>query len=350
MKSVALVGGFDATYPRTDVIISGLKFQGYDLKYLHVPWSSPFIRTRRLKKLLAKTREESDVMFVPSFCHHEVPVVRRWTSKPIIFDPLISRYLTKVHDLKKVSPLSVHAWINRRIDKLSMRLADVVLADTESHKKYFSQEFGIDESKIKVVPVGYNSEDFYPLEKQTGSEDVLTVGFYGSFLPLHGIEHIIEAASILKDQKSIRFELVGSGYTFKETQARAHYLGLNNVTFTGKKNYAELNACINSWDICLGVFGSTLKASLVIPNKVYHYAGCKKPIISMDSPAIRELFTPGENIVLSESDPKQIAECILDLFDDKGKRERIAAGAYAVAQSCTHSSIGLRMREIIEAC
>ncbi|MFP4163040.1 MAG: glycosyltransferase [Chitinispirillaceae bacterium] len=349
MKSIAFVGGYNTAYPRVDVVIRGLCGQGYRIEHFQVPWSSPFRRKLWMRKLLRERTINTDVVIVPAFCHHEMPVVRKFTSKPIIFDPLISRYLTKVHDLKKVSPFSLHAWINYRIDRDSMKAADIVLADTEAHKDYFCSRFAVDPRKVEVVPVGYNSNDFFPEPGLSGREGQFTVGFYGSFLPLHGIQHIIDAASLLREYSGIRFELIGSGHTYQVMRNKVETMGLENVLFLGRKKYEELNGYINRWDICLGVFGSTLKAGFVIPNKVFHYAGCRKPIITMNSKAIKELFEDRESVLLCDSDPDAIAEKIRDLYVDSVLREKIAGNAYkTVCPGYTHFGIGSKIGRLIE--
>lgn len=339
--SITLAGGYNEAYPRNDVIIAGLKEMGVLLKRRHVAWSSPFHRTRRLKKLLHKKPVSTDIVFVPSFCHHEVPVVRRHTPKPLFFDPLISRYESKINDYKKASPWSIHALSNYLADKRALKAADVVFADTEEHKKFFCEKYGISEQKIHVLYVGYNAHDFYPaLQDNSRKDKPITIGFYGSFIPLHGVDVIIDAADVLRNRADIRFELVGSGHTFSAAQAQVQSLGLNNVRLSGSVDYKDLPRKIRSWDICLGIFGNTRKTDMVIPNKVFHYAACGKPILTKDTPAIKELFADKESIITTDADAHSVAASIEMLLKNTNLRTKLAENASrCVSKRCTHLHI-----------
>ena len=209
-----------------------------------------------------------------------------------------------------------------------MSLADVVVCDTNAHKKYFENKFNIPQRKLKVIPVGVNTEEFKPtlITPNTGK---FIVGFYGSFIPLHGTKFIVEAAKILSGYQDIHFTLIGEGFEFKQTKTLAlDTYGLTNISFPGWVDYASLNDHIASFDIALGIFGETLKTDLVIPNKIFHYAALQKAIITKVSPAIREIFEDGVNLILTDSNPEKIAESILELYTNCEQKNRIAVNGY----------------------
>jgi glycosyltransferase involved in cell wall biosynthesis len=345
--SLSLVGGYNVTYPRTDVIIRGCEANGIDVRHMHVRWGAPWQRKLRLWRLLRRERIDSDFALVPAPCHHEVPIVKRWARCPVVFDPLYSRYLTKVYDYRRAGRYSLHALINFRVDRKSMSEADYVLSDTEAHKEYYCRTFGISPRKVFPLYVGYNSNDFRPVDKPRGRNVV--VGFYGGFIPLQGADVIVEAANLLKHRRDIAFELLGSGHTHAKAVALARTHGLTNISFPGRKPYSELAEHIGGWDICLGIFGTTPKADLVIPNKVYHYAGCRKPIISKKSPAIREVFTDSKDILLCDAQPRALADAIARLAADTDLCAALATAAHRlVSENYTHVQIGARLRALLE--
>jgi glycosyltransferase involved in cell wall biosynthesis len=345
--TLCLCGGYDPAYPRTDVIIRGLESQQIDISHRHVEWGPPYKRAWRLKKLLRDSPVVSDIVMVPAMCHHEVPVVRKATRKPLVFDPLFSRYMTRIQDYRSAGKFSIHALGNYLIDRKSMRLADAVLADTQAHREYYCTKFGISPNKVHTVYVGCNTDDFFPVEKP--DNPVLKVGFYGCFNPLQGADIIAKAALLLKDRRDIAFEMVGEGYTSGQVKDIVKSEGMTNIRFYGKVKYSELPGIINSWDVCLGIFGSTIKAQMVIPNKVFHYAGCGRPVITMDTPAIREIFTSNENIVLCKNSAESLAGAIEALCSDKPSRGTIGnKGRELIAAKYSPIPTGIRMKEIFD--
>ncbi|MCK4802382.1 glycosyltransferase [bacterium] len=356
---VCFFGGYNPGYIRNVIIKKGLIKNGVEVVECHTKskfkfWLRyPILFFKHLKFFLIKY----DFIFVPAFRHKDVPLAKLLgllTNKPVIFDPLVSRYETKVVDQKKVVPYSMQARHNFRIDRFSFKLADIVLADTFAHADYYAREFGIDRSKFRRVPVGVPDE-LFSLFKTRGEEENkkgnnFLVQFYGSFLPLQGIEHIVRAARIVETKdRAIRFELIGSGQTFPMIKKLAEELGLKNIVLRDWVSFNELPEVVSRAHVCLGIFGNTEKALRVVPNKVFQCLSFKKPVITGRTPAILEYFVDRENIFLCEgADADSLANAIMLLKDNEELRRRIAENGYKLIQeNFTSELIGKQVKEIL---
>ena len=83
-------------------------------------------------------------------------------------------------------------------------------------------------------------------------------------------------------------------------------------------------------DVCLGIFGTTPKAARVIPYKVFAAMALGRPVITRDSPAIRELLVDGESALLCPAgDGQALAAALERLRTDASLRERIGRNGYA---------------------
>jgi len=356
---VCFFGGYNPGYIRNVIIKKGLIKNGVEVVECHTKskfkfWLRyPILFFQHLKLFLIKY----DFIFVPAFRHKDVPLAKLLgllTNKPVVFDPLVSRYETKIVDQKKVASYSIQARHNFRIDKLSFKLADIVLVDTFAHADYYAREFGIDRSKFIRVPVGVPDELFSLFkaknEEKNRKESNFLVQFYGSFLPLQGIEHIVRAARIVETRdRAIRFELIGSGQTFPMIKRLVEELELKNITLRDWVPFNELSEVISRAHICLGIFGNTEKTLRVVPNKVFQCLSLKKPVITGRTPAILEYFVDKENILLCEvANADSLADAITLLKDNEELRRKIAENGYELIQeNFTSELIGRQVKEIL---
>ena len=288
----------------------------------------------------------ADVIFLPSFTHADVGFTRRCLpDRRIVFDPLISRYLTKVHDYRQVHRWSPRAWKNRWKDRRALAAADLVLTDTEAHAAYFHREYGIAACKFRTLYIGAESDLFYPAEAPTTGP--LRIGFYGAFAPLQGVETILRAAQLLRDRTELEWEIIGSGFDYARCRRLAAALHLPRLTWRDWLPFEDLPGAIRSYDVCLGIFGESLKTDLVIPNKIYHYAACGKPIITADTAAVRELFTNRKDILLCQKSPEDLARKVVQLLDP-ALRVSIGDGAAQLQQGFWHRAIAQRFLQALE--
>jgi glycosyltransferase involved in cell wall biosynthesis len=331
MNGLCLFGGHHGGYPRSSVILSGLRRIGVPVTECTV---SPRLKAPRrypaLVRAYRRARGSFDVLFVPEFRHKDVPLawaLSRWSGKLCVFDPLVSRYDTRVHDRGDAGAHGLQAWHNRNLDRVSLTLPDLSLADTAAHAQYFRDHLAAPDARVRVLPVGYDDEIFRPAPFPQ-EDGVVRVLFYGSYLPLHGVDVIVAAALALRDERSIHFELIGGGQTFDAVTRRLREERASNVSVEPRVDASALPARIARAGICLGIFGTTDKATRVVPNKVYQCMGMARPVVTADTPAIREFFEPGRHLeTVPTGDATALAGAILALARDVTRRRALAAVA-----------------------
>jgi glycosyltransferase involved in cell wall biosynthesis len=362
---VIFFGGYDPEYPRNAVLRRGLDLNGVRVLECQVPPGRRFWRRypALLRRWLRRPKAQSSppaFLFVPEFAQKDVPLARllaRMTSRRVVFDPLASRYETKILDWRRKPEGSPSARWNKFLDHWAFRSSDFLIADTSAHKEYYCREYHVDEGQVAVLPVGFDDRIFSndvirvpPAHRP--AETPFTVFFFGSFLPLHGAADIIEAAGLVsKAEPAVNFHFVGSGQTFGAVQARAIELGLTNVEFKGWLSQTELAERVaRTAHVCLGIFGQTEKADRVVPHKVFQSMALAKPVITARTPAVEEFFADRENILLCrKEDPRSLAEAILELKKDKTLRERIAQKGHELVWQKYHpAALGSVLKDILE--
>ncbi|MEK7583049.1 MAG: glycosyltransferase [Patescibacteria group bacterium] len=328
--TVLYFGMYDPAYSRNSILISGLRQNGVTVLECQdkSPGLKKFINLYRKHKTF---KGKYDVMMVGFMGHMMVPFAKLTTRKPIVFDAFLSLYDSNIFDRKLAGPHSLKAWYYWILDWLSMHLADRVLLDTQAHINYASTAFHVKKEKFARFWIGVQDAIFYPRNK-TRQTNAYVVFFHGSFIPLQGVEYIIQAARILRGHEDIEFWMFGGGQTKESMIQLARDCNLGNVKFFQHVPVTEVAEKMADADICLGIFGKTSKTARVIPNKVYENLAAKKPTITADTPAIRELFTEQDLLLISAADPKSLAEAILKLKGNPDFAQRIAEHGYQTVQ------------------
>ena len=337
MKRVLFFGIYDPAYARSIIVREGFEANGYEVVECRVDARAEYGARKYLTlfnqgRVLRHESFEHILVLFPG--HTVVWLARLLFGRDIIFDAFVSLYDSNVDDRKRYAAHSFRAYRDRLLDWSSCLLAHTVLVDTDAQKQYFIKRIGVPGKKLIVVPVGASKAWFDAGEAVPhGSSASLRIGFYGSYIPLHGVEHIVRAADILRHEL-ITFEIIGDGQEYARMQELVRALGgLPNVMFLPKVSRDELIVRVQGFDMCLGIFGTTEKASRVIPNKVYECAALGKPIITADTPGIREMFTQGENIFLCANTPAALARAIMTLAHDDALRTRLGREACALLRA-----------------
>ena len=318
--------GFD--YNRVRVLLAGLR----EVLPQGVECHTIAAKTRSEGRRLRDKAAAFDLLYVPPFRHRDVHFVKAHScGKPVVFDPLIGNYLTRVED---------YGWwwrkpFARYRDRKYFGVADHLLFDTQAHRRWTIDAYGFDESRCHTLYIGAETDVFTGPDGSAASAktpgQTLTIGFYGSFVPLQGVEVIVRAMHLLRHRADLRFEIIGNFATRPDITHLRERLPNPNVTYVAYLPYAELAERVRDFDICLGVFGASVKADVVIPNKVYHYAAVGRPTITRESRGVAELFAHGRDIyTVPHSDAAALAAAIEVLVADVALRQNLGHAAAAL--------------------
>ncbi|MBN1884609.1 MAG: glycosyltransferase [Candidatus Krumholzibacteriota bacterium] len=319
-------GAFDPAYPRNAIIREGWRRTGRRASECRtdVKRKAPTRYPALLWQFLSGNHR-GGVIFVPDFRHKDVPLawlIARLAGRRLVFDPLVSRWETRVLDRGDATAGSMQAGHNRNIDRLSFQLSDLVLADTDAHGNFFAREYGLPDGRVRTLYLGFDDRLFPPAPPPEAN-GTLRVLFYGSYLPLHGVPTIVEAAAAVANE-DIRVTLVGGGQTHDETKRLAERLRAP-IRFLDAVPDTALAGLIARADVVLGVFGTTPKASLVVPNKVYQALGVGRAVVTASNPAVGEIFRDGEHLLaVSAGDARALAGALRLLAADRGRARALA--------------------------
>ena len=359
-------GTYDRGKPRVRILEQGLRENGVRVATCHADvwgdvedksqitgfsrrlgrlwrWLSAY--PRLIRGFLAQPAH--DVVLVSYMGQLDVLVLwpfARWRRVPVVWDAFLSLYDTVVHDRKLIGPrhpvaLLLYAW-----EWLACRCVSLVLLDTRAHADWFADCYRIPRSSVASVWVGAETERFVPAGERGNRPPLepLRVLFYGQFIPLHGIATIVEAARLCAGAP-IEWTVIGTGQEAAAIQANLQEQPVPELTWIPWVPYEELITCIHRADVCLGIFGTSDKASRVIPNKVFQALAAGCPVLTRDSPAIRELDPNGSFMgLVPAGDASTLANAILTRAGSQGLG-KVPCVPATIRQRISPSAIGAQL-------
>ena len=351
--TVLYFGTYERDYPRNAQVISCLRGAGVEVVERHVSvwerqrhkWSlgigvAARIGLAEARLLLGSRRERFDAVIVGYPGHFDLPAAKRLArGRPVIFNPLVSLHETLVEDRGRFAAGSAAARVLRRVDRVALRRADLVVADTEQNARHLAELAELPAERLAVCFVGAEERLFRPGRQPPGTFRAL---FVGKLIPLHGLETILAAARLAPE---IPFRVVGSGQLDALLLERP-----SNVEWVEWVDYERLPEEIQRAGCALGVFGTSAKAGRVIPNKAFQALACGTPLVTADTPAARELLRDGESALLvPPGDPEALAAAVRRLAGEPELALSIGAGGLATYRAqASERVLGERWRGLVE--
>jgi glycosyltransferase involved in cell wall biosynthesis len=214
-------------------------------------------------------------------------------------------------------------------EKLSCKLADVVISTNESYKKIVSKRHKIDSKKIFVVrndPVLsrclLKADDNY-----SKNEDKNILLYIGSINRQDGVDVFIEAIKFLVDnlnEKNFIAYIVGDGDYFENIKQKAKKLNMNGfVKFEGYiYDREKINEYLLMADICIEPAPDNAPNRYSTFIKVMEYMAAAKPIIAFNLDETK-YSAKGSAIFVQPGDIMGFAEAIKTIIHKPALREQM---------------------------
>jgi glycosyltransferase involved in cell wall biosynthesis len=288
-------------------------------------YATAFWRTRRLALRLARDGNFDVVQAAnpPDFLLRAVrPLKRRgacfvfdhhdlW---PELFD---TRFEGKGRPLRRVI---------EAIERRNFRLADLVLAANESHKRVAVSRGGKRPDEVFVVRNGPVLANFHPVPADPGLKRGRPhlISYAGVMAPQDGVDHALYALAHLREKRDDwHAVLAGDGDAVDELRSLARELGLEDrVEFSGWLDQKEIRRLLCTSDVCLVPDPKTALTDASTLIKIAEYMTMSRAIVAYDLTESR--VTAGEAALYAKpNDPGDMARAISELLDNPEQRARM---------------------------
>jgi glycosyltransferase involved in cell wall biosynthesis len=142
----------------------------------------------------------------------------------------------------------------------------------------YLERLGIQPTRIVYVPNGADVAAFATSPRRGG--EVMRLVYAGAHGPANGLDVVLAAARLLRDDPTIAFVFVGDGPAKESLVREAHQKDLSNVEFLDPVPKAAIPELLTSCDVGLMVLRDLpLFAFGVSPNKLFDYWSAGLPVI-----------------------------------------------------------------------
>ena len=228
--------------------------------------------------LKVRLRQNPDAYMLTFRGYEMLPIVLLLgLGKKVVYDELINPVEWFVYEHRWFREGSLAARLLRAMYGWLGRRTSAIIADTPSHAAYSAELLGLPQGKYWTIPVSTDETLFNKLTHQP--HDGFRVLYYGSMLPLHGVDYVIEAALELADRPDITFHIIGGKAALAGRVQRAIERGAR-ITYDSWIPYEQLPVVMAGSDLCLGgPFGDTVQAQFVVTGKTYQFLAAGLPVV-----------------------------------------------------------------------
>ncbi|EED30743.1 glycosyl transferase, group 1 family [gamma proteobacterium NOR5-3] len=258
--------------------------------------------------------KDCDTIFVPYPAYIDILVLwicGQTRHKRVIADAFLELHSTVVEDRKLIPEKSVRAYLLTAFQRFTLGKADIVLIDTAEQAALLRRFLAGTAARVVDVPVGID-ERLWPRLSPHRYTNSLEVVFWGTFIPLHGVDLIVEAVRILQLQNfPVNLTLIGDGQTADTVAAQLLLQPLAGLTwYRDLLDVAKIVDVARGSDVVLGVFSKSRKAGDVVPYKVHQSLALNRPLVTRKATPVSRiadqtkglyLVPPGDSVALANA-------------------------------------------------
>lgn len=234
------------------------------------------------------------------------------------------------------------------------KIAKAVIVMNELSKEIIRRDYGVEKSKIFVIPHGIPDVTFNNSEeekKKLGLEGKTVLLTFGFLSRGKGMEYVIRALpSIVRRFPNTLYLIIGETHPMVrkiEGESYRNFLKReivrlklkNYVKFYNKYlTHTEIIPYLKATDIYLS---PSIDMKQSVSGTLSIALGCGRPVLSTKSSYAKYLITPGRGILIKPKNSKAVAKTVLALLADTASRKKMAHTAYIETRHMTWVNVAL---------
>lgn len=302
------------------IVRCSLKGRGTSLLMMAINYSW-FAIFGCIKALFMK--KEFDVVYV----YQLSPITMAWPAivvKKIKKIPLVIHCLDQWPISVTTGPIAKTSGLYKILYKVSVatyKKADKIIISSKSFKTYFEKELHLtkEDKGLDYYP-SYAESDYENIEHL--KDETFDIMFAGNIGPAQSVETIIETANLIKENKKIKFHIVGDGLSRTQCETMCQEYQLDNVIFYGFHDTSKMPEFYKIADCFIITMVDNEVVNSTLPAKIQSYMLAGKPIIGAINGEVKETVLAANCGTCCDSqDVQALSKIILEIYQDKSKLE-----------------------------
>lgn len=244
-----------------------------------------------------------------------------------------------------------------RLEEFCFRKSKLITGQTQGIVKNISERFP--NKRVYWLPNGVDLSYYDPSNydqswrKENGFEDEdILVAYAGIIGHAQALEVILRGANELRDNKHLKFILLGSGPEKEKLLKLNEEIGNTNVTFLDPITKKEMPAFVSSIDISVIPLKNIPLFEGAIPSKIFENLAMEKPILLGVKGEAKELFIDNgkAGVYFEPENHMALANALTSMVLEKdGLKEFGKRGRAYVEQNFNRNHIAKKFKEELES-
>lgn len=236
------------------------------------------------------------------------------------------------------------AWIGswyRHLDRRQFQRSSKIIAITDDFTPILSREFGVDPSRVAVIPNWALIEELPTLPKDNpwsrrhGLHDKFVFLYSGTIGMKHNPALLLELARRHADNCAVRVVMVSEGIGADWLRKEAATANLANLAILPYQPFPELPAVLASGDVLVGILEEEA-GTFSVPSKTLSYLCAGRPLLlamPRDNLAARITRDHQAGLTVAPGDLDGFLNAAAKLHASEALRYQLAANARAYAEA-----------------
>jgi glycosyltransferase involved in cell wall biosynthesis len=213
-------------------------------------------------------------------------------------------------------------------------------------------------SKVVIIPNWGDVDDIQatpraanPVLQRLGIDNAFVVQLMGTIGRTHGVETFVDAATLLRDDASIQFLVIGDGARRAWVEAEVQRRGLTNIRVLGKVPWSEIGVHLAACDVSVIPYMQGMEG-VSVPSRMYNVMASARPIIAAASPhseLAQVVVEEDIGWVVPPADGPALAAAVRAARGSADRAELGARARRAVCEKYSEHAIVMRYAELFGA-